>query len=110
LDACRNNPFAGSFKSASRGLAMVRAPDGAGTIIAYATSPGSVAEDGDGGDSTYTQALARAILEPGKKVEETFKEVRGVVAEATARKQIPWEDPSLIGDFYFNPAVATAGK
>jgi len=37
LDACRNNPFARSFRSASEGLAQVDAPTG--TLIAYATAP-----------------------------------------------------------------------
>ena len=37
LDACRNNPFARSFRSQSRGLARVDAPRG--TYIAYATAP-----------------------------------------------------------------------
>src|SRR5262245_12634330 len=41
LDACRNNPFARSFRSQASGLAQMSAP--AGTIIAYATEPGSVA-------------------------------------------------------------------
>jgi len=43
LDACRNNPFARSFRSASRGLAAINAPSG--RLIAYATAPGSVASD-----------------------------------------------------------------
>jgi uncharacterized caspase-like protein len=38
LDACRNNPFARSFRSADRGLATMMAPTG--TLIAYATAPG----------------------------------------------------------------------
>ena len=46
LDACRNNPFSRSFRSASTGLAQVDAPTG--TLIAYATAPGRVASDGTG--------------------------------------------------------------
>ena len=40
LDACRNNPFARSFRSAFRGLAKVdhASPE---TVIAYATAPGN---------------------------------------------------------------------
>jgi len=45
LDACRDNPFARSFKTTRNGLARMDAPRG--TLIAYATSPGSVAADGD---------------------------------------------------------------
>jgi uncharacterized caspase-like protein len=41
LDACRNNPFGRSYRSANRGLAQMTAPSG--TFIAYATAPGSVA-------------------------------------------------------------------
>ena len=44
LDACRDNPFAASFKLSSAGLAQMSTPSG--TLIAYATSPGSVAADG----------------------------------------------------------------
>ena len=46
LDACRNNPFQRSFRSSSQGLARMDAPKG--TIIAYTTSPGSIAADGKG--------------------------------------------------------------
>jgi len=55
LDACRNNPFARSFRSASRGLASMNAPSG--TLIAYATAPGAVASDGQARNGLYTQEL-----------------------------------------------------
>ena len=44
LDACRNNPFASSIRSAKPGLAQMSAPPG--TIIAYSTAPGETAIDG----------------------------------------------------------------
>jgi Caspase domain len=44
LDACRNNPFARGFRSQVQGLAPVDAARG--SLIAYATAPGSVASDG----------------------------------------------------------------
>src|SRR6202011_2307082 len=103
LDACRNNPFASSLRSASRGLAMVDAPRG--TYIAYSTSPGDVAEDGAGGNSPYTQALAKAIVKPGVKLEDAFKDARRLVEAATDNKQVPWEATSITGDFYFRPAA-----
>ena len=46
LDACRNNPFARSYRSTTRGLARMDAP--AGSYVAFATAPGSVASDGTG--------------------------------------------------------------
>lgn len=101
LDACRDNPFEAAFRSATRGLTMVTAPRG--TYIAYSTAPGSVAEDGEGGNSTYTRALADAIMKPGLPLEGTFKEVRKLVDEATGGRQVTWDSSSIKGDFYFRP-------
>ena len=81
LDACRNNPFAASARSATRGLAMLDAPRG--TYIAYSTGINQVAEDGDGKDSPYTEALAKAMVKPGVKLEDAFKEARRTVEAAT---------------------------
>ena len=66
LDACRNNPYTRSFRSATRGLARMDAPRG--TLISYATAPGDVALDGDGKHSPYSRALAKAMLKPGMQV------------------------------------------
>ncbi len=99
IDACRDNPFARSFRSMSQGLASIDAP--AGTLIAYATAPGSVANDGPGDNGVYTGELIKAIVQPGLKIEDVFKQVRVAVREATAGKQVPWESSSLEGDFYF---------
>lgn len=102
LDACRDNPFAKSFRSGSRGLASV-ATAPSGTLIAYATSPGSVASDGSGSNGLYTEQLLNAIAEPGLKLEDVFKRVRVNVMERSDKKQTPWETSSVTGDFYFNP-------
>ena len=52
LDACRNNPFESKVRGRSRGLARVKTARG--TLVAYATEPGSVAEAGDGSNGVYT--------------------------------------------------------
>ncbi len=107
LDACRNNPFEGKFRTArGSGLAQVDAPKG--TLLAYATAPGKVASDGDGANGLYTAELLKAMEIPGAKVEEVFKAVRVNVIKATAGEQIPWESSSLTGDYYFKPAAARA--
>lgn len=103
LDACRNNPYARSFRSASRGLSRMDGPRG--TLIAYATSPEKVAADGNGRNGLYTQYLLKYMNEPGLKVEEVFKKVRIAVSNKTGGKQVPWENSSLMGDFYFNGDV-----
>jgi len=101
LDACRNNPFVGSSRSTSRGLASVDAPKG--TYIAYATAPGSVALDGVGQNSPYTKALTAAISSGGgRTIESIFKTARSEVLAVTGEKQVPWETSSITGDFYFH--------
>ncbi|MFN8258516.1 MAG: caspase family protein [Bacteroidales bacterium] len=100
LDACRNNPFGRSFRSqAGNGLATVNAP--VGTFIAYATSPGSVAADGSGSNGLYTEEFVKAISIPNIKIEDVFKKVRTQVKTISEGKQIPWENSSIEGDFYF---------
>ena len=107
FDACRNNPYARSFRSGTRGLARVDAPTG--TIIGYATAPGQVALDGKTGNSPYTAALAAAIATPGLTVEEVFKSARRKVLSQTRRKQTPWESSSLTGDFFFKTGGSGEG-
>ncbi|MEP7213470.1 MAG: caspase family protein [Acidobacteriota bacterium] len=99
LDACRNNPFARSFRSADKGLASIDAP--AGTMLAYSTAPGSVASDGVGRNGLYTQELLKAMRTTGLSIEDVFKRVRISVRSATTDKQTPWESSSLTGKFYF---------
>jgi len=106
LDACRDNPFARSFRSASRGLAQVDAPTG--TLIAYATAPGRTAADGDGANGVYTEEMLRVLRTPGLKVEDVLKRVRAGVVQRTKGLQTPWDASSLIGDFYFIPPVPVA--
>jgi hypothetical protein len=105
LDACRNNPFVRSFRSADRGLARMDAP--AGVLIAYSTAPGDVAADGEGANSPYSLALAAAIRGSGEPAELMFKGVRDEVRRSTAERQTPWESSSLTGqNFYFARTAA----
>jgi hypothetical protein len=104
LDACRNNPFQRSFRSSNNGLAAISAPTG--TLIAYATAPGSVASDGDAANGVYTAELAQAIRQPGVSMEEAFKRARGGVIARTQGKQTPWESSSVVGNFMFRDAPA----
>src|SRR5712671_3635500 len=101
LDACRNNPFGTrGLRASDGGLAQMRAPEG--TLISYATQPGSVARDGADGNSPYTRALAEAIRKPGQDIFQTFNAVGLTVKQATAGSQQPWVSSSPItGNFYF---------
>ena len=109
LDACRNNPFgARGLRSADGGLAQMRAPEG--TLISYATQPGSVAQDGSDGHSPYTRALAATVRVAGLDIFQTFNQVGLIVKRETGGSQQPWVSSSPIdGTFYFvAPAAAVA--
>src|SRR6185369_15493354 len=109
LDACRNNPFERRFRSVGGGLASIEAPTG--TLIAYATSPGKVAADGEGANGLYTAELLGALDTPGAKVEDVFKRTRAAVVAKSSGNQTPWESSSLTGDFYFvGPSAASVSS
>jgi uncharacterized caspase-like protein len=108
LDACRNNPFGGrGLRTTGGGLAQMRAPTG--TLISYATQPGSVAMDGIGNHSPYAIALAEAMRRPGLRVLDVFNDVGLAVDKATRGQQTPWQSSSPIeGNFYFfGPTTGT---
>lgn len=100
LDACRDNPFAGSWRSAAgSGLAQINAPSG--TVIAFATAPGKTASDGSAGNGLFTSHLIKQLRQPNQKLEDVLKNTRKGVAAASNNGQIPWDSSSLTGDFYF---------
>ena len=114
LDACRNNPFGGRGLAVARasgpettrmrdtggGLAQMQAPEG--TLISFATQPGSVAQDGANGNSPYARALALMMRRPNLDIFQTFNQVGLAVKRATGGVQQPWVSSSPIdGTFYF---------
>ena len=100
LDACRNNPFGNRLTTQAKGLAPIDAPPG--TLIAFATAPGSTAADGTGRNGLYTHYLVKEIARPGAAIEEVFKAVRAGVRRDSKSAQVPWESTSLESAFVFN--------
>jgi len=103
LDACRNNPFERSWTRSptGKGLAFMSAPRG--SLIAYATAPGSTASDGAGKNGLYTSALLESIQIPDITIIQMFQNVRNIVVQKSQEQQMPWESTSLTADFFFNP-------
>jgi formylglycine-generating enzyme required for sulfatase activity len=108
LDACRNNPFTRSFRSADRGLKKMDAPRG--SLLAYATAPGKVAADGDGQNGLYTSILLEHMSTPGATVLQVFQNVGKDVQQRTGGAQVPWIAMSLTDDFYFLPGESMPGS
>jgi DNA-binding beta-propeller fold protein YncE len=87
LDACRDNPFSWR-RGGSRGL-QVAANQPADSIIVYATSAGSTAEDGEGRNGLFTGCLLRNLEKPGLEVHEVFRLTGAEVRRASGGAQIP---------------------
>ena len=105
LDACRDNPFARSFRSSSRGLGRENAPSG--TLISFATRPGSTAADGDGRNGLYTSVLLQQIKNTDQPIEQVLKRVVTGVKAASKGQQEPWMEGSIEGDFCFGQCIAS---
>jgi hypothetical protein len=102
LDACRSNPVAQS-QSLEAGLAQ---PQSAGkeTYIAFSTGPGQVAADNPNGrDSWFSEALADLIGQRELTLEDVFTRVASRVSSETGGKQTPWSNSNLTSRFYFYP-------
>jgi tetratricopeptide (TPR) repeat protein len=109
LDACRDNPFiakmasAGGTRSVGRGLARVE-PSG-GVLVAYSARDGQVAQDGDGTNSPFAQALIDHLAEPGLEINMLFRKVRDDVKSRTNGQQEPFTYGSLPAEaMYFKGA------
>lgn len=98
LDACRNNPFGTTYRPERKGLSQFDAP--VGSLLAYATAPGSVASDGEGENGLYTENLVRELGKRGTRIEDALKRVRLNVRLASNGEQIPWETTSLESEVF----------
>ena len=110
LDACRDNPWASTMlrrtmtRLSSGGLAEV-GMGLSGLLVAYATAPRTVAGDGTGRNSPYTEALLAHLERPNVEVGLMFREVEQQVIEATAGLELPqrpWTTTSGLPAFYMN--------
>ncbi len=99
LDACRNNPFERSFRTADRGLSIVGAPNE--TMIIYSTAPGEVASDGTGRNGTFTKWFLEYLPIPGMEIHKMLIEVKREVSKETNTMQRPWTTDDLTREFYF---------
>lgn len=71
-----------------------------GTYVAYSTAPGTVAQDGKGDYSPFTQHLIKNIQKP-YTLNQLFISIRIGVNRDTEGKQLPWSSSSVMGEFYF---------
>jgi formylglycine-generating enzyme required for sulfatase activity len=69
-------------------------------LIAFSTSPGSKADDGEDNNSPYTAALSDNLLLRPARLEDVFIKTRIETLRSTNGTQTPWEHSSLQTIFY----------
>ena len=107
LDACRNNPISGKFRSGkSRGLASPGSVP-KGTVIVYATDPGNVAADGDGRNGLFTAGLLTAFKGKNLSLDDVLTVASAEVERASGQTQTPYVNgpKTLQKNFYFRTAA-----
>ena len=105
LDACRDNPFEGSWNKTrslkGKGLAKISPPTG--SLIAFSTDAGNTASDGNGTNSIYCKALCKNMMLENISLDQVFRNVRSDVLKETSNNQRPVESSQLTGNmFYLN--------
>ncbi|MDB5822336.1 MAG: serine/threonine protein kinase [Herminiimonas sp.] len=106
LDTCLNNPFLSPFaalpidarpsahipSSGTGALRRKQLPDR--TDVAFATAPGALASDGNGGHGSFTSALLKTMATPGVAPREALVRAALEVRGASLGRQLPWVDSS----------------
>jgi uncharacterized caspase-like protein len=109
LDACRNNTFLPRMamsrvatRAVTRGLTRIEPSHG--EVVFYAARDGSVASDGEGGNSPFATALIKHMDEEGIELGRFFRKVTSSVLAATNNGQEPFVYGRIPDeDFYFKP-------
>lgn len=110
LDCCRDNPFAAQLDAALADTTKTLRTKSVGEIsgygpgfyLAFATSPGFTANDGNGQrNSPFTAALIKAMpSSAGKDIDFFFRDVKALLGDG----QVSWTNHSLRASF----ALATS--
>lgn len=126
LDACRSSPAnPAAFRSGEvgkdagvtgstvcttcglqvfpSGLSEIKIDQDSQTFIAYATSPGSIAEGIRSEPSRFTRRLERYLATPGLPIDDLMRWVADAVSFETRGAQRPWKHGNLVKPFAFKP-------
>ena len=109
LDCCRPNPMpwlvgpSGQSRTLTvhQGLAEATVPRGA--LLAFATQPDAIAEEGKGRSSPFAEALIKYLDLPDATVAEMLSHVRRHVAATTGGHQVPWDRSALVNTVMLRP-------
>jgi uncharacterized caspase-like protein len=99
LDASRRNPFERRFRSYSRGLGAIDAPQNA--LILSSATPGKVVDDARAENSALVTELLRNMSTQGVGAEQVFTRTRIAVSRSSDGQQVPTVSSSLIEEIRF---------
>lgn len=114
LDCCRDNPFSAQLETALAQVGKsIRTKSvgeitgyGPGFYLAFATSPGSTAADGNGArNSPFTAAMLRTLPDSAAKdIDFYFRDVKALLPD----DQVSWTNHSIKGSFSLAPGGGMA--
>ncbi len=108
LDACRDNPITGKYRSAGRGLAATTVVP-KGTVIVYATDPGNTAADGESGERNglFTASMLKALQGKDLSLQGVLTSASAEVDRASDGKQTPYVNgpPHVQRNFHFKVTI-----
>ena len=107
LDACRNNPISGKFRSGQVGGLATPGVTPKGTVIVYATEPGNVAADGDGRNGLLTKGLLTAFKGKDLSLDSVLTVASAEVERLSRQAQTPYVNgpKTLQKNFHFRVTV-----
>lgn len=104
VDAARDDPFPAVKGKRLPTSASAQTPaQQKDIVLAFATSAGRKAIDGEGRNSPFTAALLKHIETPGLEITSLTRHLRDDVLAATGGKQIPSSYATVSGDHYLMP-------
>lgn len=105
LDASRRNPFERRFRTYSRGLGAIDAPQNA--LILSSATPGKVLDDNKAANSALVTELLKNMNAQGAGAEQVFTRTRIAVSRMSEGQQVPTVSSSLSEEIRFGAAEKT---
>lgn len=99
LDSSRRNPYERRFRTYSRGMAPIDAPQN--TLILSSATPGKVIDEPKSENSIMVSELLKSMKADGNGAEQIFNRARIAVSKTSDGQQVPTVSSSLIEEIRF---------
>jgi hypothetical protein len=101
LDACRNSPL--PDRGAERGLSVITKQPHESVVI-FSTAPNTIAQDGTGRNSPFTEAL-KGLIHENAPIIQLMPKLTQKVHSITGNEQTPWVNSNASNLFSFSGDV-----